>query len=193
MTPHSTPGEAPLIATTRLTLRRFRSADVPALQRYRSDPDVARYQSWTTPVTTEDAATLVRTFAVGDPARSGWFQYAVELDAVARLIGDIGVNLHDSGLEADVGFTLAPEHQRQGYAREAVTAVLHHLFDRGLLRVAAECDARNQRSRQLLQRVGFLLEERRPAHTWIKGQWTDDLLFGLPADRWRQLTRGDDG
>jgi len=22
------------------------------------------------------------------------------------------------------------------------------------------------------------------SHTWIKGEWTDDLLFGLLADEW---------
>jgi len=35
--------------------------------------------------------------------------------------------------------------------------------------------------------VGFLQEGRRRDFTWIKGEWTDDLLFGLLADRWRQL------
>jgi hypothetical protein len=28
---------------------------------------------------------------------------------------------------------------------------------------------------------------------WIKGEWTDDLLFGLLADRWRQLAAGASG
>jgi RimJ/RimL family protein N-acetyltransferase len=44
-----------LITTERLALRRFRAADAEALAAYRSDPDVARYQSWTPPVTIERA------------------------------------------------------------------------------------------------------------------------------------------
>src|SRR3954453_12017790 len=52
-------------------------------------------------------------------------------------------------------------------------------------RISAECDARNLRSARLLARVGFHQEGRRRANTWIKGEWTDDLLFGLLANEWR--------
>jgi aminoglycoside 6'-N-acetyltransferase len=169
-----------LLATTRLTLRRFRPTDASAFQRYRSDPDVARYQSWTAPVPPTEAVRLVEKFATGDPAEPGWFQYAIDLDGA--LIGDVGVGLHDNLMQAEIGFTLAPDHQGHGYATEAVSAVLDSLFARGLRRVSAECDARNRRSRRLLQRVGFRIEGYRPANTWIKGEWTDDLLFGLLAD-----------
>lgn len=179
-----------LLGTSRLVLRRFRPGDVDVFQCYRSDPDVARYQSWTAPVPHEDAASLVRQFAAGDPTQPGWFQYAIELRATETLIGDIGVHLHDNRRQAELGFTIAQEHQGQGYATEAVLAVLAGLFGRGLCRVSAECDVRNQRCVRLLQRVGFQLEGHRPAHTWIKGEWTDDLLFGLLSDRWKVLSVG---
>jgi aminoglycoside 6'-N-acetyltransferase len=32
-----------------------------------------------------------------------------------------------------------------------------------------------------LERVGFRREGLRRSHTWIKGEWTDDLEFGLLA------------
>ena len=48
-----------LIATERLVLRRFRSSDAETLAAYRSDPDVARYQSWTPPVTLDQARAIV--------------------------------------------------------------------------------------------------------------------------------------
>jgi aminoglycoside 6'-N-acetyltransferase len=118
----------------------------------------------------------------------GWFQYAVELRSVPGLIGDVGVNLHDNRMQAEIGFTLAAAYQGHGYATEAVRRVLDHLFtDRGLHRVSAECDARNVRSAQLLERVGFRREGHRVANTWTKGEWTDDLLFGLLAEQWRRL------
>lgn len=91
-------------------------------------------------------------------------------------------------MQAKLGYTLAPERQGYGYATEAVRTMLDDLFMRGLRRVSAECDARNVRSARLLERVGFQLEGRRPEFTWIKGEWTDDLLFGLLADRWNRLT-----
>ena len=67
-----------VIGTERLVLRRFRVSDAETLAAYRSDPDVARYQSWTAPVSLEQARALVATLAAGDPDQPGWFQYAVE-------------------------------------------------------------------------------------------------------------------
>lgn len=169
--------------TARLVIRRFQEPDASVFAEYRSDPEVARYQSWTPPVTLGEAAALVEEFGAGDPAAPGWFQYAVALRAdKAVLIGDIGVNLHQNGMQAEIGFTMHPKHQGQGYATEAVRALLAYYFaERRLLRVSAECDARNERSARLLERVGFRREGLRRQHTWIKGEWTDDLLFGLLA------------
>jgi RimJ/RimL family protein N-acetyltransferase len=174
-----------LIGTERLVLRRFRASDAGTLAAYRSDPDVARYQSWTAPVSLEQARTLVATLAAGDPDQPGWFQYAVERTGDRVHIGDVGVDLHENRRQAEIGFTLAPAYQRHGYATEAVRAVLDHLFRvRGLHKVFAELDARNAASARLLERVGFTREGLRRSHTWIKGEWTDDLLYGLLADEW---------
>jgi RimJ/RimL family protein N-acetyltransferase len=101
------------------------------------------------------------------------------------LVGDVGVNLADNLMQAEIGFTFASAHQGRGYATEAVRGVLDHLFrERGLRRVSAECDARNARSARLLERVGFRAEGRRVRHTYLKGEWTDDLLFGLLSEDW---------
>ncbi|WP_329586445.1 GNAT family N-acetyltransferase [Kitasatospora sp. NBC_01250] len=174
-----------LIGTPRLRLRRFDAADAPALAAYRSDPEIARYQGWSAPVDPATAAELVRTFAEGDPDRAGWFQYAVELRATGELVGDLGVCLAENLRQAELGVTFAAGHQGHGYATEAVRAVLSDLFERrGLHRVSAECDARNLGSARLLERVGLRREGLRPGHTWIKGEWTDDLLFGLLGEDW---------
>ncbi len=166
------------VRTERLGLRRFTTADAEAFAAYRSMPEVARYQSWDAPVSLTDALELVEDFAQGDPATPGWFQYAIDLDGV--LIGDLGVNLHDNLRQAELGFTLSPAYQGNGYATEAVRALLDHLFiEWNLHRVSAECDARNTASARLLERVGFRREGLRRSNSWFKGEWTDDLLFGL--------------
>lgn len=178
-------GTADTLATRRLLLRRFRAPDASALAAYRSDATVARYQGWSAPVSVEEARDMVDEFAGGDPQRPGWFQYALEQTADHVLVGDLGVRLDDNLRQADVGITVATEHQGRGLATEALRRVLDHLFGRrGLHKVSAECDARNGASAALLRRLGFRQEGRRRSHTWIKGEWTDDLLFGLlAADR----------
>jgi RimJ/RimL family protein N-acetyltransferase len=171
-----------VLSTDRLELRRFRPGDAAALAAYRSDPEVARFQSWEAPVPTAAAAALIDQFAADDPRAPGWFQYAISLRSDGALIGDVGVNLHDNRMQAEIGFTLAGAYQGHGYALEAVRRVLDHLFtEQGLHRVSAECDARNVRSAHLLERAGFRREGCRISHTYLKGEWTDDLLFGLLA------------
>ncbi|GAA0520370.1 N-acetyltransferase [Paractinoplanes deccanensis] len=174
-----------LIATERLILRRFRPSDAPVLAAYRSDPAVARYQSWDAPFPLPRAETAVANFMASDPDKPGWFQYAIERIRDRDLIGDVAVHLHDNLKQAEVGFTLATEHQKKGYATEAVRAVLDRLFRvQGLHKVAGECDARNVASAALMERLGFTREGLLRQQTFIKGEWTDDLIFGLLATEW---------
>ena len=175
-----------LLSAPRLILRRFQPGDAEEFAAYRSDPAIARYQSWEPPVPLAAARALVEEFAAGDPGAPGWYQYAIQLRSEPGLVGDVGVNLHENLMQAEIGFTVAARFHGRGYATEAVRAVLDHLFrDRGLHRVSAECDARNEASARLLERLGFRREGHRVSNTWIKGEWTDDLLFGLLADDWR--------
>jgi RimJ/RimL family protein N-acetyltransferase len=169
-----------LLSSDRLVLRRFRPTDAEALAAYRADPEVARYQSWSADYPLDKARYAIASMAAADPAQPGWFQYAVELTAEKALIGDVGVNLHDNLRQAEIGYTLAKRRQGHGYATEAVRMVLEHLFKvQGLHRVSAQCDARNTPSARLLERTGFQREGLRRKHTWSKGEWTDDLLYGL--------------
>lgn len=174
-----------LLTTDRLVLRRFRAADAPVLASYRSDPDVARYQSWDAPFALLRAETAVANFAASDPDKAGWFQYAIELTSTKALIGDVGVHLHDNLMQAELGFTLAADYQGKGYATEAVGAVLDRLFRvQGLHKVTGECDARNRGSAGLMERLGFTREGMLRQQTFIKGEWTDDLLYGVLAPEW---------
>lgn len=168
------------VRTERLVVRRFAAGDVAAFAAYRSDPEVARYQAWDAPVPEAAARRLVAGFAAAEEGTSGWFQYAVECDGV--LIGDVGICLDGNRLQAEVGFTIARAHQGNGYATEAVRCVLDRVFAAGVRRVSAECDARNTASARLLERLGFGLEGHRRRHTWLKGEWTDDFLYGLLAE-----------
>ncbi len=171
--------------TERLVIRRFRPSDAPTFAAYRSDPDIARYQSWSAPYPESEAARVIELFAADDPRAPGWFQYAIALPENDELIGDIGVNTHENGMQAEIGFTLSAVWQGYGYAFEAVSRLLDHLFtERQMHRVSAECDARNVRSAKLLERLGFAYEGCRREHTFIKGEWTDDQLFGLLASQW---------
>ena len=182
------------LRTAHLTIRRLRASDAPALAAYRSDPDVARYQGWDTPVTLADAERFVEEVAGAQPLVPGeWYQLGIARRVDDVLVGDLGVVV-DAGDPrlARVGITLAADAQGMGYATEALAAVLDHLLvDHGLHRVSADCDTRNHASAALLARVGMRREAHHRRSSWWKGEWTDELVFAVLAQEWAERRSGD--
>jgi RimJ/RimL family protein N-acetyltransferase len=167
------------VTTARLLLRPFRPQDADPFEAYRSDPDVARYQSWSAPYAVADARQLIAEVSEMDGPRAGaWIQIAVEIDGA--LAGDVAVGLDATAAVATVGYTLAPAHQGQGLAREAVGAVVERLFDvTGVHRVEASLDPRNLASARLVESLGFELEGVAKQAARNGDGWADDARYAL--------------
>jgi len=184
------------LAGPRVALRRFRRDDVATFVAYRSSEQVARFQSWDAPYPREEGERFIREIAKEHPDTPGeWFQFAVVLRATGQLIGDCAaLPLADDPRQCEIGFTIAPGHQGQGYATEAVSLLLTYLFTgRGKHRITAYCDSRNAASIALLERLAMRREGHLRETTGAKGEWTDDLVYALLRDEWqsRWRARGD--
>lgn len=157
------------VFTERLVLRRLQEKDVKPLVAYRSDPEVARYQNWTS-VTEDEARGFIKLkqqtpFGV----LGAWSQIAIALRETDTLVGDVGVCVDSEGQSAEIGFTLSASHQGKGLATEAVRRVIKLLFDETRVeRVCGVTDARNTSSIALLQRLGMRLEKTEEAR--FKGE-----------------------
>ena len=173
------------IATDRLVLRRFRGDDAEVLAAYRSDPDVARFQSWAAPYAVDAARRLIDAQSLRDgPTRGEWIQIAIEREGA--LVGDVAVELSDDGLTVTIGYTVAPEHQGRGLATEAVGAVVDRLFEElAVHRVQASLDPRNGASARVVERLGFVHEGTTVASVMQDGEWTDDARYALTAETHR--------
>ena len=171
-------------------LRRFALADVATFIAYRSDPVVARYQSWDAPYPREAGEQMIAGLQHDHPDTAGqWFQFALTLRSTGELIGDLASGT-DSGddRQAEIGFTIRPEFQGRGYATEAARLLLAYLFGaRGKHRVRADCDARNPASAAVLERIGMRREGWLRESTWFKGEWTDDLLYAMLDREWAAI------
>ena len=144
-----------LLATERLSLRQLEPDDAQVISAYRSEPDVARHQSWSAPYSLAAAEALVQEMLHRRPSDPGWTQIGIELRATGELIGDVAFERR-SGREAAVGYTLAPAHWGNGYATEAVGAVVAHGLDvLGHDRIVAEVAPENAASIGVLTRLGF--------------------------------------
>lgn len=180
---------APL-ETERLLLRRFRPEDAPVFSRYRSDPEVSRYQ--TRAFDLDEARYFIATQEILQPDTPGsWFQMAIERRDDGALIGDCGLRFPERyARQAEIGFSIAPENQGRGYAAEAVDRVLGYVFDDlDKHRVWASTDPQNAPSVKLLEKLGFRREAHHVKSLLIRGEWVDDLIFAMLQEEWAEAHR----
>jgi len=171
--------------TARLRVRGMVPSDAEAFVAYRSDPDVARYQSWED-YTLEQGRALIEQMQGLRPGIPGeWFQLAIE-DVDGELVGDLATHVDaDEHSQLEVGFTLAPQHQGKGYATEALRGLLAYAFDTlDMHRVIAVTDAENAAAAALLTRVGFRKEAHFRDNIFFKGAWGSEFVFAMLASEW---------
>ncbi len=175
------------INTKRLTLRRLVPEDAQSVFSYRSDPNVAQFQNWK-PKTLSETKIFLEQLAQVKPDTAGtWLQLAIENRADKTLIGDCGIGFQEGdSFQAELGMTLSSTRQGEGYAAEALQAVIRYLFETlGKHRLFASIDPRNKSAEKLMNRVGFRLEAHFHQSLLIDGEWVDDMIFAMLASEWK--------
>ena len=161
------------LETPRLLLRRFQMEDVEDCFAFLSDQEGA-YMDCCKPFSAMDEEYRERIQLFVD--RPG--QYAMVQKASGTVIGT--VNLFEDNSRAvdamEIGYGVSPEFQRQGYAFEAISALLH-LFQEELKLdlVTAGILPENASSLGLLKKLGFQPEGMRRKAVWHEG-------LGKPVD-----------
>ncbi|MEZ5192210.1 MAG: GNAT family N-acetyltransferase [Nocardioides sp.] len=165
--------------TERLLVRIMCSTDAPVFAAYRS-PEVARHQLWDLPYTLADATeVLASQDEQDDLVLGGWTQLAVEHDG--EVVGDVCAHVDETGWLAEIGFTLAREHQGRGFATEAATALVTDLVERvGVGRVVGELDPVNVASQRVLESIGLDYEATTLKSFRWRGEWTDNRATAPP-------------
>lgn len=143
-------------AGARIVLRRLRSDDLAALQTYRHDPTVGRFQGRSGSSEASALAYLGETYRFKLLDTGAWSQVAIARREDDGLIGDIGLAIAEDGSEAEIGFTLGRTAQRQGLATEALTEACALVFQRThARRILAVVDSRNSPAIRLVERIGM--------------------------------------
>lgn len=180
--------ENPEIITKRLHLSRLQLNDTAVFFQYHSDPVVSRYQSWEPASIDEVAQFLNDQQLVKFNTPGTWSQFAIRLRESDQLVGDLGVRFPESeSRQVEIGFTVAPVHQRRGYGVEAAKGLLEYLLGPlGKHRVFASVDPRNEASIALLRKVGMRQEAHFRESLWVRGAWVDDMIFGILQSEWNE-------
>lgn len=175
------------LRSPRLSLRRLQPEDASAIVKYRSLPDVARFQSWSS-FGPDDAARLIASQRGLIPDTPGArLQLALLLRESGEVVGDCGIHFRrDEPRQVELGITLAPAHQGRGLATEALSSVLGYVFDSlAKHRALAVTDAENRAAAGLFRRLGFRQEAHFLEHVWFKGAWGSEYVFALLHREWQ--------
>jgi RimJ/RimL family protein N-acetyltransferase len=176
------------LTTARLRIDALGRADTETFFAYRSHPDVARFQGWCPGDLSEVSSFIEAQAVLGAESPDGWMQRAIRLRDDGALIGDLGVCVpRDVHASVEFGISIAPEHQRRGYGREAARALFTHVFHAlGRHRIHASVDPRNLASMDMLRALGMRQEAHHRQSLWLRGEWVDDVIFAMLADEWPQ-------
>ncbi|MDM4718473.1 GNAT family protein [Micromonospora sp. WMMA1363] len=179
------------IKTERLDLRPFAPSDLTALHAYLADPEVHRYVYSEAPADVDGTREmLARREERAALRRAGdALQLAIVVRRTGELVGEVVLGWPSpEHRQGEIGYLLHPDHRGHGYATEAAAAMLHLGFGHlDLHRIYARLDARNTASARVPQRLGMRREAHLRENEFVKGEWTDELIYGVLAAEWRAV------
>jgi RimJ/RimL family protein N-acetyltransferase len=178
------------LRTDRLLLRPFTLDDLADFHAMYGREDVCRYLPWPAQTLEGSRAMLdrIRTrTAIGPAEEDDGMRLAVVLVDGGALIGDVSIWWTSrEHRQAEIGFVLHPGHHGHGYASEAMRVVVDIGFESGgVHRIMGRCDARNRPSAALMERLGMRREAHLRENEYLKGEWTDELIFAILDREWR--------
>ena len=173
-----------------IRLRAIEPGDWQAHYEWDQDTELARtLDQIYFPRSTERTRQWAETGSVRDPQNDAMQLQIETLDQ--ELVGSI--SSHSCDLRNGIfsyGVAIRPEHQRKGYATEAITLLLGYFFhELRYQKAMAQVHAFNEPSMRLHEHYGFTLEGRLRRMIFTHGQYFDALVYGLTDDEYAQRAK----
>ncbi len=148
-----------ILETKRAILREISKNDAEFILDLLNQPSFIKYIGDRNVRSLDEARAFIESRFAESYKKLGFGLWAVQLKKSNQTIGICGFVMRDSLPEADIGFALLPEFERQGYAFESAVAAMK--YGRGKLnfkRVLAITSKDNEASGKLLEKIGFSFE-----------------------------------
>lgn len=160
-----------VLRTPRLLLRRAVPTDLDALHAILSDPIAMQYWSTAPHTTIDQTRAWLDSMMASPPELSEDFI----IEREGKTIGKVGFYRLP-----EIGFIIHREYWGQGIAYEAARAAIDHVFaTRNVMTLKADVDPRNDASRKLLERLGFVQTGFAERTFQINGVWADSIYLEL--------------
>ena len=129
---------------------------------------------------------LVRAEPAGPACHTGQRSCFFETIEGETLIGEVSLIWRSAeARQGELGWIFHPDFHGRGYATEATNALLDLGFGPAdLHRIYARCDARNEPSWRLMERLGMRREAHFRQHGLFKGAWDEEFYYAILRDEW---------
>jgi RimJ/RimL family protein N-acetyltransferase len=170
----------PAIETARLRLTELRSGDIPRIVQLAANPRVSDYTlNLPFPYAEKDAIYWL------DLAHQGYRNgthcvFAIRLKPENTFIGGIGLTLERRFNRAEAGYWLGEPYWNQGYATEAMAAIIRFGFGTlGLNKITSSHLAENAASGRVMQKCGMTREGELKEHLCKGATYHTLIVYGL--------------
>jgi ribosomal-protein-alanine N-acetyltransferase len=180
------------LATERLLLRLGQDRDVPAIleffrtnQAHLEPYEPARPEEFYSERFWQDQVSRQRrAFESG----AAVMLFLFPKDSPAQVVGQISFTgiARAAAHMCYLGYALAESEQGKGYMTEALREATRYMFEeQNLHRIMANFQPTNERSSNVLRRLGFIMEGYARDYLYINGSWRDHVLSSLTNPDWR--------
>lgn len=159
--------------------------DAPALFAWASDPEVTRFLRFPSHEDIGDSRKVIERW-MAEATKPPFFHWAITIRTTKAVVGSIGIDVqspHDN--RGEVGYCLAKPVWNQGYATEALKAVLEFGLQRaGFHRIEACHAVLNPASGKVMQKAGMRFEAG-PLHHYYRSDalgYQDSLMYAIFSD-----------
>jgi RimJ/RimL family protein N-acetyltransferase len=182
----------PVLETSRLVLRPMVMDDAEAMHAFKSDPVATRCYAQDPFVDEELTRGWVRAGLEGRKSGTS-ITWAITLRQDGQVTGECCLwNIDQDSKHAELGYELLRSHWKRGLMAEALNAVLEHGFNEMRLnRVEANPLSINLASQKVLLGLGFRREGTLRQRHFFRGEYYDELWFGLLREEWEMRGNGD--
>ena len=182
---------SPPFETERLRLRPFCAEDWPFYADCHSRGEVYRYLYAAAPTGPALEEKFGRVLQPRFEQDGDVFRLAVIRKADDAAMGEVLLKLASrDALQGEIGYIFHPDFGGQGYATEAVAAMLGIGFEEiGFHRIFARLNAANAGSVGVMERLGLRREAHLIQNDRFEGRWGDEYVYALLKAEWQDRSR----
>ncbi len=184
--------ELPLITTKRLVLRLATQEEIPIILNYYTKNKIYLtpfYPAWAENFFTYDYwQEQVEKNIYGFINDISLKLFAIPKNNQSKIIGSINFsNFVRGGAQyCNLGYSISEEEQGKGYMSEGLKTAIKYVFQElNMHRIMANYMPHNQRSGNLLKKLGFVVEGYARDYLLINGKWEDHILTSLTNHSYR--------